>query len=422
MAEQNPESGRTTTVEERPDTGNNDQNDLDAPPPRKKGRRRFIVIGVVAVLIVGALLFWWHSTYYEDTDDAQVDGHLIQVSARVAGQVIKVNVDQNQYVQAGTLIAEIDPKDFEVAVQQDEASLESAEANYEAARVNIPLIGVNTSSTLQSAASGVQTSNSTVKQAQGQLDAATAQVAQADANNVKAQLDLKRYTPLVEKDVISKQQFDATVASADASKAALAAAKANEIAAEDAVRIARDKVVQSQADYRNAQTGPDQLKIQKAKADQAAAQVAQAQAQLAQAKLNLGYTRIVAPVNGIITKKSLEVDQNVSVGQNLMTLVSLDDIWITANFKETQLRMMRPGQPVTIHVDAYGKDYDGKVTQIGGATGSMLSLFPPENATGNYVKVVQRIPVRIDLKDRNEDKDHLLRPGLSVEPTVRVKN
>ena len=421
MAEQNPESGRTTTVEEGPEAGNNDQNDLDSPP-RKKGRKRFIVIGVVAVLIVGALLFWWHSTYYEDTDDAEVDGHLIQVSARVAGQVIRVNVEQNQYVQAGTLIAEVDPKDFEVAVQQDEASLESAEANYEAARVNIPLIGVNTSSTLQSAASGVQTSNSTVKQAQGQLQAAQAQVDQASANNIKAQLDLKRYTPLVEKDVISKQQFDATVAAADASRAALAAAKANEIAAEDAVRIARDKVVQSQADLRNARTAPDQLKIQKAKADQAAAQVEQARAQLAQAKLNLSYTRIIAPANGIITKKSLEVDQNVSVGQNLMTLVSLDDIWITANFKETQLKLMRPGQDVKIHVDAYGRDYDGKVTQIGGATGSMLSLFPPENATGNYVKVVQRIPVRIDLTDRNEDKDHLLRPGLSVEPTVRVKN
>jgi membrane fusion protein (multidrug efflux system) len=399
VADQNPESGRASAgasaVEEGPQAGENDQQDLDAPP-RKKGRRRFIVIGVVAVLIVGALLFWWHSTYYEDTDDAQVDGHLIQISARVAGQVIRVNVEQNQYVQAGSLIAEIDPKDFEVAVQQDEASLESAEANYEAV--------------------------ATVQQSQRQLEAAQAQVSQADANNTKAQLDLKRYTPLVEKDVISKQQFDATVATADAARAALLGAKANEIAAEDAVRIARDRVVQSQAELKTAQTAPDQVKIQKAKADQAAAQVEQARAQLAQAKLNLGYCRIVAPVNGIITKKSLEVMQNVSVGQNLMTLVSLDDIWITANFKETQLRLMRPGQKVKIHVDAYGRDYDGKVTQIGGATGSMLSLFPPENATGNYVKVVQRIPVRIDLTDRNEDQDHLLRPGLSVEPTVRVKD
>ncbi len=198
-----------------------------------------------------------------------------------------------------------------------------------------------------------------MQQSQRQLEAAQAQVAQADANNVKAQLDLKRYTPLVEKDVISKQQFDATVATADASRAALLGAKASEIAAEDAVRIARDRVVQSQAEFKNAQTAPDQIKIQKAKADQAAAQVEQARAELAQAKLNLGYTKIVAPANGIITKKSLEVAQNVSVGQNLMTLVSLDDIWITANFKETQLRMMRPGQKVKIHVDAYGRDYDG---------------------------------------------------------------
>jgi membrane fusion protein, multidrug efflux system len=420
VAEQNPESGRVTTVEEGPQADNNDQQDLDNPP-RKKGKRRFIVIGIVAVLIVGALLFWWHSTYYEDTDDAQVDGHLIQISARVAGQVIHVNVEQNQLVEAGTLIAEIDPKDFEVAVQQDEASLESAEASYEAARVNVPVIGVNTSSSLQSATSGVHTSDATVQQSQRQLEAAQAQVQQADANNIKAQLDLKRYTPLVEKDVISKQQFDATVATADGAKAALLSAKATEIAAEDAVRIARDRVVQSQAELRTAQTAGDQVKIQKAKADQAAAQVEQARAALAQAKLNLSYTKIVAPVNGIITKKSLEVMQNVSVGQNLMTLVSLDDIWITANFKETQLRLMRPGQHVKIHVDAYGRDYDGTVTQIGGATGSVLSLFPPENATGNYVKVVQRVPVRIDLSDRNEDRDHLLRPGLSVEPTVRVK-
>jgi membrane fusion protein, multidrug efflux system len=421
VAEQNPESGRGTTVAEPgPQPGNNDHQDFDAPP-RKKGRRRFIVIGVVAVLLLGALLFWWHSTYYEDTDDAQVDGHLIQVSARVAGQVIRVNVEQNQFVQAGTLIAEIDPKDFEVAVQQDEASLASAEANYEAIRVNVPVININTNTNLETATSGLRTSDASVQQAQRQLEAAQASVQQADANNTKAQLDLKRYTPLVEKDVISKQQFDAAVASADASKAALLGAKANEIAAEDAVRIARDRVVQSQAALKYAQTAPDQVKIQKAKADQAAAQVEQSRAALAQAKLNLGYTRIVAPVNGIITKKSLEVMQNVSVGQNLMTLVSLDDIWITANFKETQLRLMRPGQKVKIHVDAYGRDYDGTVTQIGGATGSVLSLFPPENATGNYVKVVQRIPVRIDLTDRNEDKDHLLRPGLSVEPTVRVK-
>ena len=415
MAEENPE-------ERGP--GQNDQRDPERPEvsPKKKGRRRFIIIGVIAVLVVGAALFWWHSTFYEDTDDAQVDGHLIQISARVAGQVIKVNVELNQYVQAGTEIAEIDPKDFEVAEQQAEANLASAEASYEAARVNVPLINTNTSTNLLSAASVVESSDATVQQATRQLQAAQAAVAQAVANNVKAQSDLKRYTPLVEKDVISKQQYDGAVAAADADAAAVLEAKANEIAAEDAIRIARNRVAQSKAAYTYAQTAPDQVKIQKARADEAAAMVEQARAQLAQAKLNLSYTRIVAPVNGIITRKSLEVAQNVSVGQNMLTLVSLDDIWITANFKETQLRMMRPGQKVTIHVDAYGRDYDGAVTQIGGATGSVLSLFPPENATGNYVKVVQRVPVRIDLTNRNEDRDHLLRPGLSVEPKVRVKD
>ena len=415
MAEQNPE-------ERLPDE--NEQRDPEQPEvrPKKTGRRRFIIVGVVAILIVGAILFWWHSTYYEDTDDAQVDGHLVQISARVAGHVIKVNVDLNQYVQAGMLLAEVDPKDFEVAEQQAEANLASAEASYEAARVNVPLSDVNTTTNLASAGSVVSTSDATVQQATRQLQAAQAAVVQTQATNVKAQSDLQRYTPLVQKDVISKQQYDAAVAAADGAAAAVLEAKANEIAAEDGVRIARDRVTQSEALLKYAQTAPDQVKVTKARADEAAATVEQARAQLAQAKLNLGYTRIYAPVNGIITQKSLEISQNVSVGQNMMTLVSLDDVWITANFKETQLKLMRAGQKVKIHVDAYGRDYDGTVTQIGGATGSVLSLFPPENATGNYVKVVQRVPVRIDLSNRKEDSDHLLRPGLSVEPTVRVKD
>jgi membrane fusion protein (multidrug efflux system) len=222
--------------------------------------------------------------------------------------------------------------------------------------------------------------------------------------------------------VISKQQFDAAVAAADANKAALVEAKANVVAAEDAVRVAKDRVAQSQAQLQFAQTAPKQVEIQKAKADQAAAAVAQAQAELDQARLNLSYTKIIAPENGIVTRKSVEINQNVSVGQNMMTLVSLDDLWITANFKETQLEHMRKDQPVVIEVDAYGgRKYDGKISQIGGATGSVLSLFPPENATGNYVKVVQRVPVRIDLTNPQQNSDHLLRPGLSVEPKVTVK-
>jgi membrane fusion protein, multidrug efflux system len=400
-----------------------DKNQIDRPEEtRQKPRRRFIIIGVVAVLVVVGLLWWWHSTYYEDTDDAQVNGHLIQISARIAGHVLAVNVDENQYVEKGAVIAELDPKDFETAVQQDEANLESAEASYEAAKVNVPVTHISTGSTLSSAGSDVSSASAQVVQAQRQLEASQAAVQQADANNVKSQLDLQRYKPLVEKDVISKQQFDAAVAAADGNKAALDQAKANLEASQAAVRVAKDRVASAQASFKNAQTAPQLVAIQKARADQAAAQVQQARAALDQAKLNLSYTRIVAPTAGIITKKSVEVGQNVSVGQNMATLVSLDDIWITANFKETQLEHMRQNQSVAISVDAYGgRKYDGKITQIGGATGSVLSLFPPENATGNYVKVVQRIPVRIDLTNHDQNSDHLLRPGMSVEPKVKVK-
>ncbi len=400
-----------------------DQNTTpDDKPEKPKSRRRFIVIGVIALLVVGALLFWWHSTYYEDTDDAQVNGHLIQISSRIAGQVIKVDVDENQEVKKGDVLVEIDPKDFQVAVQQAEANVQNAEASYEAARVNVPVININTTSALSSAGADVHGSNAQVAQSEQQLDAAKARVVQAQANATKSDADLERYRPLVEKDVISKQQFDAAVAAADANKAALVEAKANVVAAEDAVRVAKDRVAQSQAQLQFAQTAPKQVEIQKAKADQAAAAVAQAQAELDQARLNLSYTKIIAPENGIVTRKSVEINQNVSVGQNMMTLVSLDDLWITANFKETQLEHMRKDQPVVIEVDAYGgRKYDGKISQIGGATGSVLSLFPPENATGNYVKVVQRVPVRIDLTNPQQNSDHLLRPGLSVEPKVTVK-
>lgn len=392
--------------------------------PKQKSRRRFIIIAVVTVLIVGALLLWWRSTFYEDTDDAQINGHLIQVSSRIAGQVVKINVEENQAVEAGTVIAELDPRDFQVAVDQDEANLQAAEAAYESAKVNVPITGISTGSTLRSASSDVEGAQAQVAASRQQLQGAQAQVAQAEANYTKAKLDLERYTPLVQKDVISKQQFDQAVATADADKAALDNAKANVAVAQAQITVAQQKVKQAQAQFQNAQSAPDQMKAQKAKADQAAAEVEQARAKLEQAKLNLSYTKIVAPEAGIITRKSVELNQNVSVGQNLLTLVSLDDIWITANFKETQLREMRSGEPVTVAVDAYGgREYDAKVTQIGGATGSVLSLFPPENATGNYVKVVQRVPVRIDLVDpKNENKDHLLRPGLSVEPKVRVKD
>jgi membrane fusion protein (multidrug efflux system) len=396
------------------------ETETEAAPP--KSRRKGIVVVVIALLAVAAAAFWWHSTYYEDTDDAQVNGHLIQISSRIAGQVLKVDVEENQVVNAGDPIAELDPQDFQVAVENAQAALATAEANAAVARVNVPLITVNTGSNLSSAGADVTGAHATVEQAEKQLQAAHARVAQAQANSTKAQADMERYKPLVDKDVISKQQWDAAVAAADAAKASVADAEATEQAAGDGVRVARDHEAASQAALKYAQTGPQQIAVQDARVKAAEAQVQGAQAQLDQAKLNLSYCKIVAPEAGIITRKSVEINQNVSTGQNLLTLVSLEGLWITANFKETQLRHMFPLQPVSIEVDATGKTYHGKVTQIGGATGSVLSLFPPENATGNYVKVVQRVPVRIDFNDlAHEDPNHLLRPGLSVEPKVRVK-
>jgi len=397
------------------------QPEQKAPEAPKKSRRGLIII-VLLILAIAGGAFYWHSTYYEDTDDAQINGHLIQISSRINGTVVKINVDENQYVAKGTVIAELDPADYQVAVENAEASLASAKANAIAARVNVPITSVNTGTNLRSAGADVTGAQASVSQAQSQLKATQAKVAEAQANNVKANQDLERYKPLVAKDVISKQQYDAAVAQADATKASLNDAEAGVQAAQDAIRVANQREVQSQSSYKYAETGPQQVAAQNARAQQAEAQVEGAQAQLDQAKLNLGYTKIVAPSNGIVTRKSLELNQNISPGQNLLTLVSLDDLWVTANFKETQLKHVSAGQPVEIEVDATGKTYKGKITQVGGATGSVLSLFPPENATGNYVKVVQRVPVRVDFTDlASEDSSHALRPGLSVEPKVRVK-
>jgi membrane fusion protein, multidrug efflux system len=389
--------------------------------PKKKSRRGIILV-VVAVLAVAGLFFWWRSTYYEDTDDAQVSGHLIQVSSRIQGQVAHVYVDENQFVHKGDPIADLDPRDFNVAVENAAAAVASAEANAAAANVNVPLTNINTGANLRSAGADLSGAGASVQQAASQLRAAQARVVQAKADNDKAQSDLERYRPLVAKDVISKQQWDAAVAAAASSAASVQDAIATEQAARDAVRVAQQRAESANALLKYAQTAPQQVAVQSARAKQAQAQVQVAQAQLDQAKLNLGYTKIVAPEDGIITRKSVEINQNVSSGQNLLTLVSLNDLWITANFKETQLKGMRTGQSVEIGVDATGKKYHGTVTQVGGATGSVLSLFPPENATGNYVKVVQRVPVRIDFTDlKDEDPNHALRPGLSVEPKVRVK-
>ena len=397
-----------------------------APPVKESnGRRRFIVLGVVLLIILGAGFWWWRSTFTEDTDDAQVDGNLYQVSSRVAGHVIKVYVNDNEQVQAGQLLVEIDPTDYQVALDQAEADLASAQAQATQANVNVPITQVNVGTTVTTSRTDVGASSQTVAQAEKQVQAAQARLVQATANAKKAQDDVDRYTPLVQRDVISKQQYDAAVAARDGANAAVAEAQANILAQQNGVQNAQARlsVAQAQA-QQSAQNAKGQVKVEQSRAAAAAATVKQAQARVQQARLNLSYTKITAPIAGIVNKKNVAVGANLAAGQDLLTIIPLSDLWVTANFKETQLAKMRPCQPVTIKIDAYGgRKFSGRLTQIGGATGSRLSLFPPENATGNYVKVVQRIPVRIDFTNlAKEDGDYVLRPGLSVTPEVEVKS
>jgi membrane fusion protein (multidrug efflux system) len=383
-----------------------------------------IVIGVVLLLVLGAIFFYWRSTFSEDTDDAQVDGNLYQVSSRVTGHVVKVYVDDNQTVQAGQLLVEIDPTDYQVALDQAEADLANAQAQYAQATTNVPITTTTVGTTVTTTASDVKGASDLVAQDQKQVEAAMARVAQAQANQQKAQDDVDRYTPLVQKDVISKQQFDTAVQALAAAKASVVEAEANVLAAQSAVSNASSRLAQAEAQSAQAvENRPGQIRVERSRAAAAEAAVKQAEARVEQARLNLSYTRIVSPIAGVVNKKNVEVGANLSTGQDLMTVIPLTDLWVTANFKETQLAHMCSGQPVTLKVDAYGgRKFSGKVTQIGGATGSMLSLFPPENATGNYVKVVQRVPVRIDFTNlQQEDGDYVLRPGLSVTPEVEIK-
>jgi membrane fusion protein (multidrug efflux system) len=390
---------------------------------RRKKFGRIILFSMIAILVaVAAVLLDRYFASYESTDDAQIDGYIYPVSSRVPGYVVRVTVDNNQSVQAGTVVAQLDPKDYDVALANAKATWANARAASEAARTNVPLTSVNTSSQLSSAESDVANAQASLAAAERQFEAAQANLRQAEANDLKAQDDVTRYKPLAEKDEIPQQQYTQAVDSQKATAAAVEAARASAAAAEQTVNGARTRVAQAEAQLSYAQTRPQQISVQQSRAQAADAQTEQAQSALQQAQLNLQYTTVVAPVSGIVGQRTVQPGQNVSSGQQLMTIVPLDsdNIWVTANFKETQLTYMHSGQPVEISVDTYGRSYDGHVLNIGGATGARYSLLPPENATGNYVKVVQRIPVKI-VFEKGQDAQHLLRVGMSVEPKVRVR-
>lgn len=383
---------------------------------KKRSLVRGMGLGVVIALAVAGFFVWRYLNTYEATDDAQVDGHINNVSARVSGYVLHVNVDDNQSVQKGAVLVEIDPRDYQVALERAKAELADAEATAQAMNLNVPVETIGTTTQVSTSEANVQAAQAGVGAAKQQLDSARAQLQQAEANNARAQADVARYGALLAKDEVSRQVYDQANATAKANAAAVESARAAVAAVQEQVAQAESRVNSAQAALQYSHTGPQQVAASQARARAAIANVQQKRAALDAAELDLQYCTVTAPVTGVVNKK-VEVGMNVQPSQTLLSVVPLDDIWVTANFKETQLRKMKVGQRVTIAVDAYGREYQGHVESIAGATGAQFSLLPPENATGNYVKVVQRIPVKIVL-DSGQNQDHLLRLGMSVEPKV----
>ena len=393
-----------------------------------------ILIGVVVVVALSAGIWWWTTRNRESTDDAQVDAGVTPIAARVGGTVMSLPIVDNQQVSEGTVLVVIDKRDFEIALERARAELADAEASAAAARAGVPITSTTAASNVSTAKGSVEQVTSEVGAAEQAIEAAKARLTTAHARQreavakaTKSAKDVERFKPLLAKDEIAQQQFDAAVAAANADAAASESTAALVVEAELDVRVAQSGLVQARAKLQQAsaglseaQTGPEQVKVTRARAAAAEARVMQARAVVKQAETNLEYTTVKAPVKGTVSKKSVEVGQQIQPGQALMAVIPLDRVWITANFKETQVERIRPGQRVTIRADAYdGKTFDGKVESLAAATGARFSLLPPDNSTGNYVKVVQRIPIRISL-DAGQDPDHLLRPGMSVVPTVHT--
>jgi len=395
-----------------------------APPPppvypSRRSRKRWIIAGAVVVVLIGGIFLWHYFSGFEDTDDAQVDVHLYPVSARISGYVQAVHVGDNQYVQEGATLVEIDPEDYQVALAKAQANLETAEASARALNIDVPISSVDTTSELKFTSSDIENAKAAIAAGEKQVAAAQARILEAEAENVKAQDDVKRYHLLLIKDEVPEQTYDHAVAAAQTDSAGVTAAKAEEAAAEQNVDEARSRLIEAMARNESARAGPQRVASTRARALSAAADVAQKKAELEQAELNLGYTKILAPVTGEVTKKVV-VGLNVDPGEQMLTVVPLDQVWITANFKETQLKHMRVGQKAEIDLDSNGRTYNGHVDSIAGATGPLFSLLPPENATGNYVKIVQRVPVKIVLEP-GENQDHQLRPGMNVEAKVYLR-
>jgi membrane fusion protein (multidrug efflux system) len=388
-----------------------------------RGRKRSVLFAAVlgSLILVGALAFWLYSRTYESTDDAQVDGHLNGITSRVDGVIKAVYVEENQSVQAGQLIAELDPRDYQVALEQAQAQLLKAEAELRAENPNIPMTQSSSRTTISTSQSDVSNATAGVAAAERDQSAALSRLQEAEANNAKAQSDVARYKSLVDKEEVSRSQYDQVIATAKALAASVDSARSSAESAQKVVEQRRAQLEMARSRLTQAtEDAPNQVAVSKANLQSRQADVQAMQAQVDRAQLDLNYCKIVSPVAGVISKRTVDVGEQVSKGQRLVTLADLSDLWVTANFKESQLRQMHAGQSVTLAVDAFDQKFDAYVDAMPGATGSITSLLPPENATGNYVKVVQRLPVRIRIKPGQQGLDRL-RPGMSVVPKVWLK-
>jgi membrane fusion protein (multidrug efflux system) len=392
-----------------------------APPPTRGRGRAFIIFFLFLLIAAGVgIYFWLQSRQFETTDDAEVEAHLSAISSRVDGAIIGVYVDDNQLVKTGDPLVDLDPRDFQVTIDQTRAQLAQARSQVTALRPNVPITQIESSTNITGAEADVATAEATVGVAERDRESALARLAEAQANSAKAKADLSRYTLLIKNEEVSQQEFDQVAATAKAQDATV---DANRAAVESAARTVQQRQAQlAQVKSRLSQyqtNAPAQLAIREANVQSQQANEQTAQAMLEQAELKLGYTKIVAPASGIVLKRSAEVGERINAGQQLLMIAQIGDIWVTADFKETQMHNIHPGQSARIHVDALRQDFEGYVETIGGSTGAVASVLPPENATGNYVKVVQRIPVRLRFKPNQSGLDRL-RPGMSVEPDVRI--
>jgi membrane fusion protein (multidrug efflux system) len=378
-----------------------------------------LAMGVTLFVVGGA--WWLDARRFEDTDDAQIDGDVANPSPRVAGTVQAVHVVEHQRVRAGDLLAELDPADFEVAVTQARAAVAQAEAALKAEDPGVSITETSNRAALAASQSDVTSAQASVAEARRAVEQLTAQLAQAEADDQTAQGERRRAERLLAEGAIAGAESERRVNAAIASAANVEALRHALEAARERIGVHLARVATNQSKVAEVQSNaPRQLEARQALVLGRQAAVAAAKAQLAEAELRLGYARISSPVDGMIGKKAISVGDRVAPGQQIFAIAQVDHLWVTANFRETQLGQMRPGQTAEVHVDALGIDLRGVVESIGGATGSRFSVLPPENGSGNYVKVVQRVPVRIGL-DAGQPGLELLRLGMSVEPAVKVR-